>query len=75
MALKKQYTLNVWPEGNVRTLGKTILTSFPRDHTLSAFFYIYTFPKTIIWPKYVVVFGAWETTAQFYPVRNTFKFD
>ena len=40
MALKKQYTLNVWPEGNVSTLGKTILTSFPRDHTLSALFYI-----------------------------------
>ena len=38
MALKKQYTLNVWLEGNVRTLGKTILTSFPRDHTLSALF-------------------------------------
>ena len=23
-------------EGNIRTLGKTELTSFPRDHTLSA---------------------------------------
>ena len=28
------YTLNVWP------LGKTKLTSFPRDHTVSALLYI-----------------------------------
>ena len=27
-------------EGNIRTRGKTKLTSFPRDHTLSALLYI-----------------------------------
>ena len=27
-------------EGNMRTRGKTELTSFPRDHTLSALLYI-----------------------------------
>ena len=25
------------PEGNIRTRGKTKLTSFPRDHTLKCF--------------------------------------
>ena len=27
-------------EGNIRTRGKTKLTSFPRDHTLSVLLYI-----------------------------------
>ena len=53
--LEQCYTLNVWfrekqlvlfPEspdvvkGNIRTRGKTKLTSFPRDHTLSVLLYI-----------------------------------
>ena len=45
MHSSNQYTLNVWSRGkqlvlnlvsgNIRTRGKTKLTSFPRDHTLS----------------------------------------
>ena len=31
-------------KGNIRTKGKTKLTSFPRDQTLSALSYIWTFP-------------------------------
>ena len=29
----------------------------------------------MIWQKHVVVFGAWATTAQLYPSRDTFEFD
>ena len=34
--------------GNIRTRGKTKLTSFPRDHTLSVLLYISTFPQAIV---------------------------
>ena len=47
----QQYTLNVWSWGkqlvlfsreswNIKTWGKTKLTSFPRDHTLSVLLYL-----------------------------------
>ena len=36
----KQFSRVLIVEGNIRTRGKTKLTSFPRDHTLSALLYI-----------------------------------
>ena len=48
-------------EGNIRTRGKTKLTSFPRDHTLSALLYM--------------LYCARATTAQLYPGRDTFEFN
>ena len=59
-------------EGNIRTQGKTKLTSFPRDHTLSALLYIYTFPSTITAKQ---TDNLEATTAELYPGRDTFVFD
>ena len=50
-------------EGNIRTRGKTKLTSFLRDHTLV---FCYIFSKKD---------GVRATTAQLYPGRDTFAFD
>ena len=59
-------------EGNIRTLGKTKLTSFPRDHTLQCkCFVIYLdFPLN----NRVAKFGV-RAIVQLYPGRNTFEFD
>ena len=58
-------------EGNIRTLGKTKLTSFPKDHTLNVLLYIQTF----IQQKETNQDGKRATTAQLYPGRDTFEFD
>ena len=52
-----------------RTRGKTKLTNFLRDHTLSALLYI------LFLQSCAVVFGARATTAQLSSGRDTFEFD
>ena len=54
----------------IRTRGKTKLTSFSRDQTLSALLNIYTFPATI-----AAKHPERATTAELYPGRDTFEFD
>ena len=83
MHSSNQYTLNVWSRGkqlvlnlvsgNIRTRGKTKLTSFPRDHTLHCkCFVIYLdFPLN----NRIAKFGVRATTAQLYHGRDTFEFD
>ena len=56
---------------NIRTLGKTKLASFSRNHILSALLYIWT----IIQQKQTNKDGVRATTAQLYPGRDTFEFD
>ena len=46
--------------------GKTKLTSFPRDQTLSVLLYITTFPAQ---------HPERATSAELYPGRDTFEFD
>ena len=60
-------------EGNIRTRGKTKLTSFPRDHTLHCkCFVIYLdFPLN----NRIAKFGVRATIVQLYPSRDTFEFD
>ena len=58
-------------EGNIRTRGKTKLTSFPRDHALSVLLYLQTF----LLQKQTNKDGVRATTAQLYPGRDTFEFD
>ena len=58
-------------EGNIRTRGKTKLTSFPRDHTLRVLLSNYLdFPIAKTNKG-----GVRATTAQWYPDRDTFEFD
>ena len=53
-----------------KTLGQTKLTSFPKDQTLSALLYIYTFPLTI-----AAKHRERATTAELYRGRDTSEFD
>ena len=56
------------------TRGKTKLTSFPRDHTLSVLLYILDFPLNNHIAK-TNKDGVRATTAQLCPGRDTFEFD
>ena len=60
-----------FPERSDQAGGKTKLTSFPRDHTLSVLLYIQTF----IQQKQTNKDFVRATTAQLYPGRDTFEFD
>ena len=84
LAAMVYYTLNVWSRGkqlvlftreSCRTRGKTKLTSFPRDHTLSALLYILTFPSTIRAKQTNKQTTERATTEELYPGRDTFEFD
>ena len=57
-------------EGKIRTVGKTKLPRFPRDQTLGALLYIWTFPSTI-----AAKHPERQTTAELYPGRETFEFN
>ena len=60
-------------KGNIRTQGKTKLTSFLRDHTWSVLLYMFrlSYSKN----KETIKDGVRATTAQSYPSRDTFEFD
>ena len=55
-----------------RTRGKTKVTNFLRDHTLSALIYIL---RLSLKQSCAVVFGARAMTVQLYSGRNKFEFD
>ena len=89
--LSEHDTLNVWSQGKQlvlfsresrcfprrsrgKHLGKTklLVTSFQRDHTLSVLLYNYVdFPLNY----YIAKCDVRATTAQLYPVQDTFEFD
>ena len=60
--------------GNIRTRGKTKLTSFPRDHTISALsvYLDYPFNNHSKTNKQTT---ERATTTELYPGRDTFVFD
>ena len=57
-----------------RIPGKTKLTSFPRDHILSALLYILHFQIDIFFNNLSKTSGA-SNNSGLYPGRDTFKFD
>ena len=61
-------------EGNIRTRGKTKLTSFPRDHTLNVLLLYLDFPLNNHVAK-TNKDGVRATTAQLNRGRDTFEFD
>ena len=64
-------------EGDIRTRGKTKLTSFPRDHTLSALFSIFRLSLQQSQQNKQTNKQTTErvTTEELYPGRDTFVFD
>ena len=60
-------------KGNIRTRGKTKLTSFLRDHTLNVLLYMFrlSYSKN----KETIKDDVRATTVQLYPGRDTFEFD
>ena len=60
-------------EGNIKTRGKTKITSFPWEPTLHVRVLLYTGIQTFIQQKQTD--GVRATTAQLYPGQDTFEFD
>ena len=60
-------------KGNIRTRGKTKLTSFLRDHTLNVLLYMFrlSYSKN----KETIKDDVRATTVQLYPGRDTIEFD
>ena len=62
-------------KGNIRTRGKTKLTSFPRDLIIKCFVIYLEFPLNNHIAKTNKQSTVWAITAQLYPGRDAFEFD